>query len=429
MGPAERETERLRPHEPDPDHAGEGRGERTMRDFEDPPNTTVRPTRSVVVVGGGVIGRVTAWRAARHGLDVTLVEPDPVTEPADARASSTVAAGMLTPATEAVFGEEELMGLGVRSARMYDSFVTEVEAAAGMSVGHHRTGTLLVAFDRDDLAVLDELHALQRRLGIATERLSSRECRRLEPHLAPSVRGGVLASDDHSVDPRRLLRALARAAERSGAREVAGSVTEVSSPGPDGARLGVRLADGTVLPAHQVVLATGCWGDRITLPAPVLPPIRPVKGQLLRARVRDGEPPLVERTVRGLVRGFPVYLVPRADGEVIVGATQEELGHDTALTAGGLWQVLRDARELVPGITELEITETCAGLRPGSPDNEPLLGPTRVPGLHLAVGHFRHGVLLAPVTGEVMVEALTTGVLPEYARRFAADRPLSGGAA
>lgn len=400
-----------------------------MRDFEDSRHRTGSDTGGVVVVGGGVIGRVVAWRAARHGLHVTLVEPDPVTEPADARSSSAVAAGMLTPATEAIFGEEELMGLGVRSARMYDSFVAEVEADSDMSVGHHRTGTLLVAFDRDDLAVLDELHDLQRRLGIATERLNSRECRRLEPHLAPSVRGGVLAPEDHSVDPRRLLPALARAAERAGAREVAGSVTEVSSPGPDGARLGVRLADGTVLPAHQVVLAAGCLSDRITLPAPVLPPIRPVKGQLLRARVREGESPLVERTVRGLVRGFPVYLVPRADGEVIVGATQEELGYDTALTAGGLWQVLRDARELVPGVTELEITETCVGLRPGSPDNRPLLGPTRVPGLHLAVGHFRHGVLLAPVTGEVMVRALTTGALPEYAHGFAADRPLSGGGA
>ncbi|WP_017600004.1 FAD-dependent oxidoreductase, partial [Nocardiopsis lucentensis] len=138
------------------------------------------------------------------------------------------------------------------------------------------------------------------------------------------------------------------------------------------------------------------------------------------------EPPLVSRTVRGLVRGFPVYFVPREDGEVVVGATQEELGYDTALTAGGLWQVLRDARELVPGVTELEITETCVGLRPGSPDNEPLLGPTRIPGVHLAGGHHRHGVLLTPVTGEAMGEALTSGALPEYARPFAADRGLGG---
>ena len=397
-----------------------------VRGLEAARRSTIRPTNGVVVVGGGVIGRVTAWRAAERGLAVTLVEPDSVTDPAQARASSTVAAGMLTPATEATFGEEELMALGVRSARMYDAFVNELETAAEMTVGHHRTGTLLIAFDRDDLAVLTDLHALQLRLGVATERLTSRECRGLEPLLAPSVRGGVLAPEDHSVDPRRLLVALARAGERAGVREVAGSVTEVLASGPEGARLGVRLADGSLLPAHQVVLAAGCWGDRIALPEPVLPVVRPVKGQLLRARVRPGEPPLLGRTVRGLVRGSPVYLVPREDGEVVVGATQEELGHDTSLTTGGLWRILRDARELVPGVGELEITETCVGLRPGSPDNEPLMGPTRVPGLHLATGHFRHGVLLAPVTGEVMAEVLTTGAPPEYARRFAADRTAPG---
>ncbi|WP_285728552.1 glycine oxidase ThiO [Nocardiopsis sp. ATB16-24] len=387
-------------------------------------SVTIRPTTTrddgVVVVGGGLIGRVTAWRAAQRGLDVTLVEPDPVDEVT--RAASTVAAGMLTPATEAVFGEEPLMELGIRSAAMYADFVAEVEEAAGMSVGYRTTGTLLVAFDRDDLAVLTELHELQRRLGIATERLGSRECRRLEPMLAPSVRGGVLAPDDHSVDPRRLLRALAAAGTRVGVTETTGLAEEVLSPGPGGARLGVRLTDGRLLPADQVVLAAGCWGDRVRVPEAVVPPLRPVKGQLLRARVPAGEPPLVGRTVRGLVRGFTTYLVPRADGEVIIGATQEELGHDTSLTVGGLWQVLRDARELVPGVSELEITETCVGLRPGSPDNEPLLGPTRLPGLHLAAGHFRHGVLLAPVTGEAMAQALTTSTLPEYARRFAADR-------
>ncbi|MFD3688655.1 glycine oxidase ThiO [Nocardiopsis sp. NPDC058631] len=391
-----------------------------MRPTDD--GSAARQEQTVVVVGGGLVGRVTAWRAAQQGLRVTLVEPDPVTDPAGARAASTVAAGMLTPATEAAFGEEPLMEFGVRSAGMYAGFVAELEEASGIGVGYRATGTLLVAFDRDDMAVLTDLHRLQERLGITTERLTSRGCRRLEPMLAPSVRGGVLAPDDHSVDPRLLLRALAVAGGRAGVTEIAQRAEEILDPGPDRARLGVRLAEGRVLPAHQVVLAAGCWGDRVAVPEPVVPPLRPVKGQLLRARMPAGEAPLVNRTVRGLVRGFTTYLVPRADGEVVIGATQEELGYDTSLTAGGLWQVLRDARELVPGVTELEVTETCVGLRPGSPDNEPLLGPTRVPGLHLAAGHFRHGVLLTPVTGEVMARALTTGALPEYARRFAADR-------
>ncbi|WP_028649636.1 glycine oxidase ThiO [Nocardiopsis sp. CNT312] len=372
----------------------------------------------VVVVGGGLIGRVTAWRAARRGLPVTVVQP----AASDAGAASTVAAGMLTPATEAAFGEEPLMEFGLRSAGLYADFVAELEAASGVEVGYRTSGTLLVAFDRDDLAVLADLRDLQERLGAAGERLTGRECRRLEPMLAPSVRGGLLCLDDHSVDPRRLLRALSVAGGRAGVSEVADRAVEVLSAGPGGARLGVRLAGGRTLPADQVVLAAGCWGERIAVPEPVVPPLRPVKGQLLRMRGPEGEPPIVGRTVRGLVRGFPVYFVPRGDGEVVVGATQEELGHDTALTAGGLWQVLRDARELVPGVSELEVAETCVGLRPGSPDNEPLLGPTRVPGLHLAAGHFRHGVLLTPVTGAVMAEVLTGGALPGYARRFAADR-------
>ncbi|MEV2278881.1 glycine oxidase ThiO [Nocardiopsis sp. NPDC049922] len=401
-----------------------------MRTSNEPRSAASRPTNDgdrVVVVGGGLVGRVTAWRAAQRGLSVTLVEPDPVGRPTRARASSVVAAGMLTPATEAAFGEERLVELGVRSTGMYPDFVAELERASGVRVGYHTTGTLLVAFDRDDLAVLSDLQDLQRRIGVAGERLTSRECRRLEPMLAPSVRGGLHAPDDHSVDPRMVLRALAVAGVRAGVAELADRVEEVTDGGPGGAPLGVRLADGDVLPTDQVVLAAGCWNDRITVPEPVVPHLRPVKGQLLRMRPPAGEPPIVGRTVRGLVRGFPVYLVPREDGEVIVGATQEELGYDTALTAGGLWRVLRDARELVPGVTELEVTETCVGLRPGSPDNEPLLGPTRIPGVHLAGGHYRHGVLLTPVTGEVMAEALTGGALPEYARAFAADRELGGG--
>ncbi|OLT30130.1 glycine oxidase ThiO [Nocardiopsis sp. CNR-923] len=401
-----------------------------MRTWNEPRSGANRPTNDgdrVVVVGGGIVGRVTAWRAAQRGLSVTVVEPDPVGAPARGRASSVVAAGMLTPATEAVFGEERLVELGVRSTRMYPDFVAELERASGVRVGYRTTGTLLVAFDRDDMAVLSDLQDLQRRTGVASERLTSRECRRLEPMLAPSVRGGLHAPDDHSVDPRLLLRALAAAGAAAGVAELADRVEEITDGGPDGAPLGVRLADGGVLPTDQTVLAAGCWNDRITVPERVVPHLRPVKGQLLRMRPPAGEPPIVGRTVRGLVRGFPVYFVPREDGEVIVGATQEERGYDTALTAGGLWQVLRDARELVPGVTELEVTETCVGLRPGSPDNEPLLGPTRIPGVHLAGGHYRHGVLLAPVTGEAVAEALADGALPEYARAFAADRELGGG--
>ncbi|GAA4890392.1 glycine oxidase ThiO [Streptomonospora salina] len=375
----------------------------------------------VLVVGAGLIGLATAWRAARAGLSVTVVA-----ESFGGPCASTVAAGMLTPATEASFGEEELMRLCVRSRDLFPGFVAELEQDGGSPAGYRAEGTLQVAFDADDMARLGHLGDLRTRLGLGTERLTGRECRRLEPMLAPSVRGGYLAAGDHSVDPRALLQALRAAAERCGAVGVRDRVRRLVVDG-DGRARGVALDSGGEIAAGQVVLAAGVDTPSIAgIPEGVVPPLRPVKGQLLRLRTPEGEPPPVTRTVRGLVKGSPVYLVPRETGEIVLGATQEEQGFDTRLTAGGLWEVLRDAHELVPGVSELEVAETCVGLRPGSPDNEPLLGPTAVPGLQLAAGHFRHGVLLAPVTGDAMARALTTGALPDYARRFAATRSTGG---
>ncbi|WP_393916067.1 glycine oxidase ThiO [Halostreptopolyspora alba] len=372
-------------------------------------------TPDLIVVGSGLVGLVSAWRAAQRGLNVTVISRE------SGNAASSVAAGMLTPASEATFGEEPLMRLGALSRDRYPAFITELEEESGLSAGFRTAGTLQIAFDTDDLARLSDLGELQTRLGVKTERLTSRECRRLEPMLAPSVRGGILAPDDHSVNPRLLADALWAAAERRG---VGGIRDRVRGLLTDGDRVhGVLLESGGEITADQVLLAAGAWTPHISgIPEGVLPPLRPVKGQLLRLRTPADEPPIVSRTVRGLVKGSPVYLVPRESDEVILGATQEEMGHDLRLTAGALWEILRDAHELVPGVSELEVAETCVGLRPGSPDNEPLLGPTRLPGLQVAVGHFRHGVLLTPATGDAMAEALTSGQLPDFARRFAATR-------
>jgi len=182
---------------------------------------------------------------------------------------------------------------------------------------------------------------------------------------------------------------------------------------------GVVTADGTGLAADRVVLAGGSLSGRLAgVPDDVVPPVRPVKGQVLRLTVPRRYAPFLNRTVRAVVRGSHVYLVPRENGELVVGATSEELGWDTTVTAGGVYELLRDAHELVPGITELPLTETRAGLRPCSPDNAPLLGPSALDGLLLATGHHRNGVLLTPVTGDVMAHVLTTGELPAEARPF-----------
>jgi len=365
----------------------------------------------VLVVGGGIIGLVTAWRAAQRGFTTALVDPEP------GGGAAQVAAGMLAAVTELHFGEETLLGLNLASARRYPDFAAELTEASGQDLGYRRSGTLAVALDADDRAHLRELHALQVRSGLESEWLSGRECRRLEPMLAPGVRGGLRVDGDHQIDPRRLAAALVTACERAGVvmhRTWAERLTVVQERAT-----GVVTADGTGLGAGQVVLAGGSLSGRLAgVPDDVVPPVRPVKGQVLRLTVPGRYAPFLHRTVRAVVRGSHVYLVPRENGELVVGATSEELGWDTTVTAGGVYELLRDAHELVPGITELPLTETRAGLRPCSPDNAPLLGPSALDGLLLATGHHRNGVLLTPVTGDVMAHVLTTGELPAEARPF-----------
>ncbi|WP_031035828.1 glycine oxidase ThiO [Streptomyces sp. NRRL F-5650] len=382
-----------------------------------PPHTPRTPrTPDVLVVGGGIVGLVTAWRAAQRGLATALVDPEP------GGGAARVAAGMLAAVTELHYGEETLLALNLASARRYPGFAAELAELTGRDLGYRRCGTLAVALDADDRAHLRDLHALQQRSGLESEWLSGRECRRLEPMLAPGVRGGLRVDGDHQIDPRRLARALVAACEHAGVvfhREWA----ERLAVGRGERATGVVTADGTPLEAGQVVLAGGSLSGRLAgVPEAVLPPVRPVKGQVLRLTMPRTHGPLLNRTVRAVVRGNHVYLVPRESGELVVGATSEELGWDTTVTAGGVYELLRDAHELVPGITELPLTETRAGLRPGSPDNAPLLGPTDLDGLLLATGHYRNGVLLTPVTGDVMAHVLTTGELPEEGRPFTPRR-------
>lgn len=373
-----------------------------------------RTAPDVVVVGGGLIGLATAWRATQRGLSVTVVDPAP------GSGASWAAAGMVAPVSEASYGEESLLALNIESARRYPAFVAEVEAASGQNPGWRPTGTLVVAFDSGDKATLDALHRYQASLGLDSEPLTSREVRRLEPMLSPSVRGGLHVPGDHQVDNRALTAAVLITAERSGVVVVRKRVAEVLVEGRRAT--GVRLDDGTAMRAGQVLLAAGYRSGTIPgLPDDVLPPVRPVKGQILRLRC-DPRHPLLRRTVRGVVAGSSVYLVTRANGEIVVGATSEEQGEDTRVTAGGVYQLLRDAHELVPGLTETELVESWAGLRPGSPDNRCMLGPTALPGLVLATGHHRNGILLAPITADLVSEILATGEVPVAAQAFAVAR-------
>jgi glycine oxidase len=370
----------------------------------------------VVVVGGGVIGLGIAWRAAQAGITVTVVDQAP------GRGASWAAAGMLAPVTEVHYGEQPLLRLNLDAAASWPAFAAELEAASGRGIGYRRCGTLTVARDADDNAALDDLYRFQLRCGLQVERLRSRDCRRLEPGLAPGVRGGVLAAGDHQVDNRALVQALLTACRRAGVALLAGRAAELLV---DGERVvGVRLAGGERLAGGTVVLAAGCWSGGLRGLAPgLLPGVRPVKGQLLHLRGPASEP-LCQRNLRGL----EVYVVPRADGRVVVGATVEEQGFDTRVTAGAVHDLLRAALELLPDVAELELVETVAGLRPGSPDNAPLLGPAGQDGLVVATGHYRNGILLTPVTAASVAELLATGKAPEVIAPFSPGRFAAGAA-
>jgi glycine oxidase len=364
----------------------------------------------VVVAGGGLIGLSVAWRAAQRGLRVCVVD-DPAGLP-----SSYAAAGMLAPVTEASYGEESLLGLARASLARYPQFVADLQDASGMDVGLRTAGTLLVGFDEDDVRVLRDLHAFQSELGLASELLTPSSARRREPSLTTRLRGALHVPADHSVDGRAMHTALRTAAERSGAELVPGRVVELVVT--DGRATAVRLADGSTRSAAAVVLALGAWSGRLPGVPPALVPVRPVKGQILRLR---GEQ-LLTGTVRALVRGRSVYLVPYGSDGLIVGATSEEQGYDGRVTVGAVHDLLRDAVELVPGLTELELVEQLARWRPGTPDNAPLIGQSALPGLVLATGHHRNGVLLTPLTADAVAELLATGVLPDEARAAAPDR-------
>ncbi|MFX4293824.1 glycine oxidase ThiO [Streptomyces bohaiensis] len=378
-------------------------------------------TTDVLVIGGGIIGLTVAWRAAGQGLSVVVADPEP------GGGAARVAAGMLAAVTELHYGEEALLELNLRSARAWSQFAGELSQAAGTGTGYRPCGTLAVALDSDDRAQLRELHTLHQRNGLTSQWLTGRECRRAEPMLAPGVRGGLRVDGDHQVDPRRVTDALLVACGRAGVAIHRASSRRLTLRADR--VTGAELSDGTVVSAGTTVVACGSRsGDLPGLPEAARPPVRPVKGQVVRLRVPASRAPFLSRTVRAVVRGSAVYLVPRADGELVIGATSEEQGWDTTVTAGGVYELLRDAHELVPGLTELPLTETCAGLRPGTPDNAPLLGPSVVPGLHLATGHYRNGVLLAPATGEALAQSLTTGTLPAYAAPFGPERFATGAA-
>jgi glycine oxidase len=335
----------------------------------------------VVVVGGGVIGLSVAWRLASEH-DVTLVDPTP------ARGASWVAGGMLAPVTEAWPGEEDLLDLGSDSLDRWPAF------AAGLGVELYTQGTVVVAVDSADAGQLDVLASFLASRGRDVERLDGRVLRRVEPTIGPSVRSGLLVPGDLALDNRELLRRLESSAGVEFRREQVRAVRSET----------VELADST-LRCDVAVIAAGAWSGALH-PA-LASAVRPVKGEILRLRRRPNTLPPPAHTVRALVESRPVYLVPRAGDELVLGATQYEAGFDETVTVGGVRDLLMCAERVLPGIAEYELAECAAGLRAGSRDNLPLVGWLE-PGVLVAAGHHRNGLLLAPITADA-VHALIAG--------------------
>ncbi|QGN46835.1 glycine oxidase ThiO [Micromonospora sp. WMMD558] len=360
----------------------------------------------VAVVGAGPVGLAIAWRCAARGLRVVVHDPAP------GSGAAYVAAGMLAPVAEAYFGEHELTALLTASAARWPAFAAELADASGADLGYRADGTLLVGLTADDLAEARRLWAYQQALGLPVAALRPSALREREPALAPRVRGGALAATDHQVDPRRLVPALRTAAERAGVTLVAGAVRSLSD-----------------VAADVTVVAAGCGAAALTGL-----PVRPVKGQVLRLRAPGGAAPGFRHVIRGYADGEHVYLVPRVDGEVVVGATVEERT-DTTVSAGAVLRLLRAAVDLVPELSEYDLVETLAGLRPGTPDNAPILGPLPGrPDVLAATGHHRHGIVLTPITADLITDLIVTGepgplLAPFTPDRFGPGTPGAPGAA
>ena len=331
----------------------------------------------VIVVGGGPIGLACAHAAQTAGRRVLVLD-------AGEDAAYSHAAGMLAPVTEAEFGEEGLLDLGRRSLALWPALV----AALGVPEALRETGTLVVARDADDAEVLERLHAFHLRLGLTAERLLPSAARRAEPALAPTVRLALDVPGDRAVDPMLVVAALRDRLEVRPARAVAVAPQTVT------------LADGESVSADRIVVAAGLGAAALCGL-----PIRPVKGQVLRLRDPRGGG-LVTRSIRTP----DAYLVPRGDGRYVLGATMEERGHDTTPTAGGLFELVRDLSEVVPGVLELEVEGFSAGLRPMTPDGHPMIEERD--GVIVAAGHGRNGILLAPVTAEVVTGLLDRVEVP-----------------
>lgn len=354
----------------------------------------------VVIIGGGIAGLTTAREAARAGMQVTVVDPTPT------HGASFAAAGMIAPLTEYHIGDDRLVPLLVEAARVWPEYARLISEESGLPSGYVDHGTVVVGHDADDKAELLRHLPAQRALGFEPELLTTRQVREREPALGPTISVGIAAPADHAVHNREFLAALLRANELAGVRFVHETAQVSATPN-------IVTCESMELRADQIVVAAGI--DTVAqehLEPAIRAAIRPVKGQILRLQADRRTSAVPELTVRALVRGKSVYIVPRPSGEVVVGATVEERQFDLGATAAGVFELLRDARAILPSVDEWAFTESWAGMRPTTHDHLPIVGASSRPDVHYATGHGRNGILLGPLTGLSMAQFLRDGIMP-----------------
>jgi len=364
----------------------------------------------VIIVGGGVIGLATGFELLRAGIPATVLDRNRA-----GRGTSWLAAGMLAPDTEIGFEELELYELNRESLRRWPAFAAAVEEASGRGVDYRDDGTLIVADDPDSTKRIRRLYEFQKEQGLDVDWLTGDEARDREPFVGPRVSAAIWVESDHQVDNRLLLDALREAfvAEGGALRED----TPVERIHPDDEAPAVVTEDGEEIRGRDVVIAAGVWSRQLDGLAPAgPPPVRPVKGQMIQLQVK------LPFDLQHVIRGPDAYLAPKSNGRLVIGATSEEMGFDTQVTAGGLYDLLEGAWEIVPGVYDLAVDATWAGLRPASRDHAPIVGRSGAPGVIIATGHYRHGILLAPVTAQEMTKLVQTGETSRWIEPFSPAR-------
>ena len=360
----------------------------------------------VVIVGAGAIGLSIGWKLCRAGIKTLILERQ-----AAGREASWASAGMLAPDSEMGFEDEALYQLSRESMARWPAFAKMLEEDSECSIDYRTEGILQVADDRDAAEALYRKFEFQKEQGLDVYWLSGAEAREIEPFLAPRLPAAVYSKSDHQVDNRLLTTSLVTAFRKNGGVLKEHISVKAILPNAEGPL--VVTEKGEQIVADRVILAAGAWSRQIGgLTPEAQPPVRPVKGQMIQMQMQ------IPFDLQHVIRGHDAYLVPKSNGRLLLGATMEERGFDKSVTAGALYDLLDAGWKMVPGIYDLEVTETWAGLRPASRDNEPLLGISSMSGIIYATGHYRNGILLVPITAEEIARLVLTGETSEWLAPF-----------